>query len=202
MYIDLHSLKICHCFVVSVVLVWKFSGVQNMGSERLWMQVCELVLLFSTVHYFQMSTIVVSALQLIPSSWVVFDTCIWWFSQVGIVIAARKYDLDVVAPFSTSDFLDVRPVVKHSIPVCSEAKDLVETGKVQLAEVWTVCLLYYQKVGSSFQQLCVEEVRTKLTRNGGEAMCMLEEIVLYLLNSFAELKTLANSFREVIVCKL
>lgn len=33
-------------------------------------------------------------------------------------------------------------------------------------------------------------------------MCMLEEIVLYLLNSFAELKTLANSFREVIVCKL
>lgn len=64
-----------------------------------------------------------------------FDTFIWWFSQVGIVIAARKYDLDVVAPFSTSDFLDLQPVVKHSIPVCSEAKDLVETGKVQLAEV-------------------------------------------------------------------
>lgn len=54
--------------------------------------------------------------------------------KVGIVIAARKYDLDVVAPFSTSDFLDLQPVVKHSIPVCSEAKDLVETGKVQLAE--------------------------------------------------------------------
>ncbi|KAE9459801.1 hypothetical protein C3L33_08262, partial [Rhododendron williamsianum] len=61
-------------------------------------------------------------------------SCFEGSTIVGIVIAARKYDLDVVAPFSTSDFLDVRPVVKHSIPVCSEAKDLVETGKVQLAE--------------------------------------------------------------------
>lgn len=31
--------------------------------------------------------------------------------------------------------LDIQPVVKHSIPVCTEAKDLVELGKVQLAEV-------------------------------------------------------------------
>ncbi|KAL3815048.1 hypothetical protein ACJIZ3_016316 [Penstemon smallii] len=54
--------------------------------------------------------------------------------KVGIAIASRKYDFDAVAPFQVSDILKVQPVVKHSIPVCSEAKDLVETGKVQLAE--------------------------------------------------------------------
>ncbi|KAA8515704.1 hypothetical protein F0562_018685 [Nyssa sinensis] len=54
--------------------------------------------------------------------------------KVGVTIAARKYDLDAVAPFQTSDILNLQPVVKHSIPVCSEAKDLVETGKLQLAE--------------------------------------------------------------------
>ncbi|GFZ02773.1 tetratricopeptide repeat (TPR)-containing protein [Actinidia rufa] len=54
--------------------------------------------------------------------------------KVGISIAAHKYDLDAAAPFQISDILDLRPVVKHSIPVCSEARDLVETGKVQLAE--------------------------------------------------------------------
>ncbi|KAF2293628.1 hypothetical protein GH714_003502 [Hevea brasiliensis] len=54
--------------------------------------------------------------------------------KVGVTIAARKYDLNAVAPFQTSDILDLKPVVKHSVPVCSEAKDLVETGKVQLAE--------------------------------------------------------------------
>lgn len=55
--------------------------------------------------------------------------------QVGISIAARKYDFDAPAPVQVSDILNIQPVVKHSIPVCSEAKDLVETGKVQLAEV-------------------------------------------------------------------
>ncbi|KAI3448924.1 hypothetical protein Pfo_005589 [Paulownia fortunei] len=54
--------------------------------------------------------------------------------KVGITITARKYDFDAVAPFQVSDILNIQPVVKHSIPVCSEAKDLVETGKVQLAE--------------------------------------------------------------------
>ncbi|KAL0429300.1 UNVERIFIED_CONTAM: Clustered mitochondria protein [Sesamum radiatum] len=54
--------------------------------------------------------------------------------KVGITIAARKYDFDALAPFQVSDILNIQPVVKHSIPVCSEAKDLVETGKVQLAE--------------------------------------------------------------------
>ncbi|CAH2080623.1 unnamed protein product [Thlaspi arvense] len=57
------------------------------------------------------------------------------WQKVGITIAARKYDLDVMAPFQTSDILNLQPVVKHSIPVCSAAKDLVETGKVQLAEM-------------------------------------------------------------------
>ncbi|KAK4488643.1 hypothetical protein RD792_004412 [Penstemon davidsonii] len=54
--------------------------------------------------------------------------------KVGISIAARKFDFDAAAPFQVSDIMNVQPVVKHSIPVCSEAKDLVETGKVQLAE--------------------------------------------------------------------
>ncbi|KAL2936565.1 Clustered mitochondria protein [Bienertia sinuspersici] len=54
--------------------------------------------------------------------------------KVGINLAARKYDLNDIRPFQTSDILNLQPVVKHSIPLCSEAKDLVETGKVQLAE--------------------------------------------------------------------
>lgn len=54
--------------------------------------------------------------------------------KVGITIAARKYALDATAPFQVSDILDLQPVIKHSIPVCSEAEDLIETGKVQLAE--------------------------------------------------------------------
>uniref|UniRef100_A0A2N9FQD6 Clu domain-containing protein n=1 Tax=Fagus sylvatica TaxID=28930 RepID=A0A2N9FQD6_FAGSY len=54
--------------------------------------------------------------------------------KVGISVAARKYDLNSAAPFQTSDILNLQPVVKHSVPLCSEAKDLVETGKIQLAE--------------------------------------------------------------------
>ncbi|KAG7036572.1 Clustered mitochondria protein [Cucurbita argyrosperma subsp. argyrosperma] len=54
--------------------------------------------------------------------------------KVGITVAARKYDLSSSAPFQTSDILNLQPVVKHSVPVCSEAKDLVETGKLKLAE--------------------------------------------------------------------
>ncbi|VVB05448.1 unnamed protein product [Arabis nemorensis] len=54
--------------------------------------------------------------------------------KVGISIAARKYDFSATSPFETTDILDLWPVIKHSVPVCSEAKDLVEMGKVQLAE--------------------------------------------------------------------
>ncbi|XP_019151088.1 PREDICTED: clustered mitochondria protein-like isoform X2 [Ipomoea nil] len=55
--------------------------------------------------------------------------------QVGVTVAARKYDLDAVTPFQATDILNLQPVVKHSILISSDAKDLVETGKAQLAEV-------------------------------------------------------------------
>ncbi|KAF9597346.1 hypothetical protein IFM89_017249 [Coptis chinensis] len=55
-------------------------------------------------------------------------------NKVGVTVTACKYDFDAAAPFQTSDILDLQPVVKHSVPVCSEARDLVETGKVRLAE--------------------------------------------------------------------
>ncbi|KAF3581857.1 hypothetical protein DY000_02032931 [Brassica cretica] len=54
--------------------------------------------------------------------------------KVGISVAARKYDFDATSPFDATDVLDLRPVVKHSVPVCSEAKNLIEMGKLQLAE--------------------------------------------------------------------
>ncbi|WOL12357.1 clustered mitochondria protein-like [Canna indica] len=54
--------------------------------------------------------------------------------KVGITIAARKYDLDASLPFQTSDILNLQPVVKHSVPLSSEAKDLMESGKARLAE--------------------------------------------------------------------
>ncbi|XP_026663446.1 clustered mitochondria protein-like isoform X2 [Phoenix dactylifera] len=54
--------------------------------------------------------------------------------KVGITIAARKFDLDSSAPFQTSDILDLQPVVKHSVPVCLEARNLMESGKARLAE--------------------------------------------------------------------
>ena len=61
--------------------------------------------------------------------------------QVGITIASQKYDLNASTPFQPSDILDLRPVVKHSVPVCSEAKVLVEAGKAQLAEVGNIVML-------------------------------------------------------------
>ncbi|KDO83481.1 hypothetical protein CISIN_1g000589mg [Citrus sinensis] len=54
--------------------------------------------------------------------------------KVGISVTARKYDFNAATPFETSDILNLQPVVKHSVPICSEAKNLVEMGKVQLAE--------------------------------------------------------------------
>ncbi|GJS59952.1 clustered mitochondria protein [Tanacetum coccineum] len=54
--------------------------------------------------------------------------------KVGVSIAAKKYDLSAGSPFQTSDILNLEPVVKHSITVCQEAKELIETGKVQLVE--------------------------------------------------------------------
>ncbi|KAK8914116.1 Clustered mitochondria protein [Platanthera zijinensis] len=54
--------------------------------------------------------------------------------KVGISIAARKYDLDAASPFQTSDILNLVPVVKHSVPLCLEAKNLIEAGKARLSE--------------------------------------------------------------------
>ncbi|PKA56552.1 Clustered mitochondria protein [Apostasia shenzhenica] len=54
--------------------------------------------------------------------------------KVGLSITARKYDLDAASPFQAPDILDLQPVVKHSVPVCSEARNLIETGKARLAE--------------------------------------------------------------------
>ncbi|KAL2326480.1 hypothetical protein Fmac_025538 [Flemingia macrophylla] len=55
--------------------------------------------------------------------------------KVGVTIAARKYDLNSTRPFQTSDILDLCPIVKHSMPVSKEAKELVEMGKLQFDEV-------------------------------------------------------------------
>ncbi|KAK1282554.1 Clustered mitochondria protein [Acorus calamus] len=54
--------------------------------------------------------------------------------KVGICIAARKYDFESAMPFEASDVLDLQPVIKHSVPVCSEARELLESGKARLAE--------------------------------------------------------------------
>ncbi|KAL5207899.1 hypothetical protein ABZP36_032334 [Zizania latifolia] len=54
--------------------------------------------------------------------------------KVGITIAARKYDLDATAPFQPSDILNLQPVVKHSVPACTDARNLMEAGKIRMAE--------------------------------------------------------------------
>ncbi|KAI0488854.1 hypothetical protein KFK09_028693 [Dendrobium nobile] len=54
--------------------------------------------------------------------------------KVGISIAARKYDLEAGSPFQTLDILNLLPVVKHSVPLCLEAKNLIEAGKAKLSE--------------------------------------------------------------------
>ncbi|OMO69795.1 Tetratricopeptide-like helical [Corchorus capsularis] len=74
--------------------------------------------------------------------------------KVGTSIAARKYDFNTVTPFQTSDILNIQPVVKHSVPVCSEAKDLVEMGKVQLAEgMLTEAYTLFSEAFSILQQV-------------------------------------------------
>ncbi|CAN6280189.1 unnamed protein product [Urochloa humidicola] len=54
--------------------------------------------------------------------------------KVGITIAARKYNLDASTPFEALDILNLQPVVKHSVPTCIDAKNLMEAGKVRMAE--------------------------------------------------------------------
>ncbi|PNY17653.1 protein KIAA0668, partial [Trifolium pratense] len=97
----------------------------NMSSDTLWSEIQE----FATVKYeFELPEDARSRIKKIS---VLRNLCL----KVGITLAARKYDLSSSTPFQTSDVFDLRPVVKHSVPSCSEAKELVETGKLQLAEV-------------------------------------------------------------------
>ncbi|CAI0428035.1 unnamed protein product [Linum tenue] len=100
------------------------SSYLNVGSEMLWSEIRE----FAKLKYqFDLPEDSVTRVRKVS---VIRNLC----QKLGISVAARKYDLNVANPFQTSDILDLRPVVKHSVPVCSEAKKLVETGKVQLAE--------------------------------------------------------------------
>ncbi|KAL6562798.1 hypothetical protein OROHE_005385 [Orobanche hederae] len=96
----------------------------SITSDSLWSDIQE----FAKLKYqFELSE---DARQRVKKISVIRNLC----QKVGITIAARQYDFDALAPFQVSDVLSIQPVVKHSIPVCSEAKDLIETGKVQLAE--------------------------------------------------------------------
>ncbi|KAF5445836.1 hypothetical protein F2P56_031520 [Juglans regia] len=100
------------------------SSYMNVSSETLWSDIQE----FAKLKYqFELPADARSRVKKIS---VIRNLC----QKVGVTIAARKYDLDSAAPFQTSDILNLQPVVKHSVPICSEAKDLVETGKIQLAE--------------------------------------------------------------------
>jgi hypothetical protein len=50
-------------------------------------------------------------------------------------LAARAYDFNVAPPFQLTDILDLHAVVKHSVPMCADSRDLLENGKLKLAEV-------------------------------------------------------------------
>ncbi|KAE8702807.1 Clustered mitochondria protein [Hibiscus syriacus] len=74
--------------------------------------------------------------------------------KVGINITASKYDFNAATPFHTSDILNLQPVVKHSVPVCSGAKDLVEMGKVHLVEgMLTEAYTMFSEAFSILQQV-------------------------------------------------
>lgn len=102
----------------------KQASCMSLSSESLWADILE----FAKVKYqFELPEDARSRVKKVS---VIRNICL----KVGVTIAAKKYDLSAGTPFQTSDILNLQPVVKHSIPVCSEAKELVETGKVQLAE--------------------------------------------------------------------
>ncbi|KAG5222979.1 clustered mitochondria protein [Salix suchowensis] len=100
------------------------SSYMNVSSETLWSDLQELAKL---KYEFELPD---DARFQVKKVSVIRNLC----HKVGITIAARKYDLHTAMPFQMSDILNLQPVVKHAVPLCSEAKDLVETGKVQLAE--------------------------------------------------------------------
>uniref|UniRef100_A0A7N0UDV1 Clustered mitochondria protein homolog n=1 Tax=Kalanchoe fedtschenkoi TaxID=63787 RepID=A0A7N0UDV1_KALFE len=100
------------------------SSFVNISSDSLWLEISEFA---KNKYQFDLP---LDARSGVKKTSVIRNFC----QKVGITIAARKYDLEAFTPFQTTDILDLQPVVKHSIPLCSEAKALVETGKVQLAE--------------------------------------------------------------------
>ncbi|CAM8964845.1 unnamed protein product [Rhodiola kirilowii] len=100
------------------------SSYVNISSDSLWLDISEFA---KNKYQFDIPAHARSGVRK-PS--VIRNFC----QKVGITVAARKYDLEAETPFQTTDVLDLQPVVKHSIPLCSEAKALVETGKAQLAE--------------------------------------------------------------------
>ncbi|XP_047337970.1 clustered mitochondria protein-like isoform X2 [Impatiens glandulifera] len=103
----------------------KQSSFLSMTSASLWMDIVELAKL-----KYQFELPEEDARSRAKKIFVVRNFC----KKIGLTIAARKYDLDTVTPFQPSDILNLQPVVKHSIPICSEAKELIETGKLQLSE--------------------------------------------------------------------
>ncbi|KAG6761117.1 hypothetical protein POTOM_034312 [Populus tomentosa] len=100
------------------------SSYMNVSSETLWSDIQELAEL---KYQFELPK---DARSLVKKVSVIRNLC----QKMGMTIAARKYDLNAAMPFQLLDILNLQPVVKHSVPLCSEAKDIVETGKVQLAE--------------------------------------------------------------------
>ncbi|XP_076904447.1 clustered mitochondria protein-like [Bidens hawaiensis] len=109
---------------VGGVATKKQASCMNLSSESLWANILE----FAKAKYqFELPEDARSRVKKIS---VIRNLCL----KVGVAVAAKKYDLSAGTPFQTSDILNLQPVVKHLIPVCQEAKHLVETGKVQLAE--------------------------------------------------------------------
>uniref|UniRef100_A0A2N9JBF1 CLU central domain-containing protein n=1 Tax=Fagus sylvatica TaxID=28930 RepID=A0A2N9JBF1_FAGSY len=100
------------------------SSFMNVSSETLWSDIQEFAKLKYQIELPE------DARSRVKKVSVIRNLC----QKVGISVAARKYDLNSAAPFQTSDILNLQPVVKHSVPLCSEAKDLVETGTNAL---WT-----------------------------------------------------------------
>ncbi|XP_024538093.1 clustered mitochondria protein [Selaginella moellendorffii] len=54
--------------------------------------------------------------------------------KVGITLAARAYNLESATPFEQMDILDLQAVVKHAAPVCADAQELMENGKLLFAQ--------------------------------------------------------------------
>ena len=81
------------------------------------------------------------------------------WSQVGITLAARSYNFDTESPFQITDILDLHAVVKHSVPMCADSRDLLENGKLKLAEVsynhnWQHFLSKHDHAGIFFNWSC------------------------------------------------